>query len=833
MPNLLRTALAAALLAAGVVTTTPTVAGAAPVTITADYNANAGTFDHAKFLNANEGGFKTHKSLNWLPESYPQLEQAGMKLVVLTHLLNENFYNVVSRRTDGTLAYDFTKLDRVVDPLVEEGMTPVMGIGFTPQVLGGADKGQGYNPSIPNNYGEWKQVVDALVRYYAAKGPKYKGWYWEVWNEPDLRDHNNNPVFWAGSKTAYNDLYNVTADAVKAADPTAKVGGPGITPGGFVSWFDGADGFATYLRNRTVADVPFDFLSFHTYGGNGFPETDAAKVRLANAGRTGVPIFVTEWNITSNMAGGAGTPQDTNANASYAVRRMADAWNRPEIGKIFWFAPKEGWEPTKLFSGNLGMITVDGHKKASYNAFWLMNRLQTRLMKAPRNDVVGAFATRDPGSSGKVSVLAWSDQAADTDLTLSLTNLPYAGRNVRVTQHVVDFNHGNHYLDYAEKLRGWQVGPYESADPVDSRIVTGAAQLTSTVKLKGHGVVLFELEPTDAPATNVQQLGPTPIPVGSRNLAFGRPVLSSTAPPYPGWSNGGVVDGLTHSFPQVDGGPPSNGWTSIEHPTAAATEAVGVDLGGPVQLSRVKLFPRDDKDCEGYGFPIDFQIQGRNDGGSWQVLRTVNDYNGGRALTKPVGAQTFTVSGKYRYVQVVATELQLGCPDTDGYRYFQLAELQVESDDNLARTATVVGETTLPEAGWAAGFANDGVESSSGSAKGWSSAWQASATSAQDLTVTLAAPTMLSRVDLVPRDDAGNVGEGFPKTFKVWAASNSGCTDWVQVASRANHPDPGKFTRTVGFEARLAKCVKVEATVLDQLPGGSYAFQLAEVKVLH
>jgi hypothetical protein len=53
MPKLLRTTLAAA------------------VTVTADYNANVGTFDHAKFLNANEGGSKTHKSLNWLGRGFP------------------------------------------------------------------------------------------------------------------------------------------------------------------------------------------------------------------------------------------------------------------------------------------------------------------------------------------------------------------------------------------------------------------------------------------------------------------------------------------------------------------------------------------------------------------------------------------------------------------------------------------------------------------------------------------------------------------------------------------------------------------------------------------
>ncbi len=127
------------------------------MTITADYDANAGEFDHAKFLNGNEGGFKTHVSLNWLPESYPDFKQAGMKVVAITHLLNENFYNVV-KGTAPNLSYDFTKLDRVIDPLVAEGITPLMGIGFTPFALGGADDATGFNHEIPNNATLWART---------------------------------------------------------------------------------------------------------------------------------------------------------------------------------------------------------------------------------------------------------------------------------------------------------------------------------------------------------------------------------------------------------------------------------------------------------------------------------------------------------------------------------------------------------------------------------------------------------------------------------------------------------------------------------------------------
>ncbi len=157
------------------------------------------------------------------------------------------------------------------------------------------------------------------------------GAYWEFWNEPDPAAGTVNAAFWRGTKTDYNNFYGLTAKTLTNVDNTAKVGGPAITQGGWY-WFDGADGMSTYLRNHT--DVPFDFLSFHSYGPDlTFSLVDEAKSRLVAANRQGTPIFITEWNIT-HLYNNAGAASDTNVDASYAARRMADAWRRPELKKI-------------------------------------------------------------------------------------------------------------------------------------------------------------------------------------------------------------------------------------------------------------------------------------------------------------------------------------------------------------------------------------------------------------------------------------------------------------------------------------------------------------------
>ncbi len=746
----------------------------AAVSITADYERAAGSFDHAKVLNANEGGYLTHNALTWLPESYPRFREAGLRMVAITHLLNENFYNVVSG-TAPNLRYDFSKLDRVVLPLVEQGMTPLMGVAFTPEVLGGADRATGYSNAIPNDNALWGQVVGAMVQHYQELG--HTGWYWEVWNEPDLGG------FWAGSQAEYNAMYQATADGVKAADPTAKIGGPASTQGGWAFF----GGFTDFLQGHP--EVPLDFATFHSYGADPtFGLVDEAKARLDAAGRADVPIFVTEWNITPQMTGGAGAPSDTNQGASYAVRRVADALRRPALSKIFWFAPKEGLQPSSLLNGDLGLITVDGHQKAAYNAFQLINRLQptllTTTLAGPGTDdgTVGAVVTKDP-ASGKVVLLAWNDQASGAELDLRLTNLPYArGQRVRLTRYLVDATHGNYYKDYADGLRGWSVGPTERADPVDSVIIPGTDRFVRTVAMSPHSVTAYVLERTSAAATETQQAKPSPVPVGSRNLAHGRQVSASSAVPW-GWSPAMLVDGLGHTFTKVDSGGVSNGWSSNGHAEAAAPEWVYVDLGARASLSRVRLFPRDDKECEGYAFPIDFTIQGSNDAASWSTLLTRTNYNDGKPLAAPIRARTFDVSGSYRYVRVHATKLQTACAG-DPTRYFQLAELQVESDTDLA----------------------------AGSAR---------AAAGIETTLRLPAPEHVSRVDLAAADQ----GRDFPRSYQLQIAAGD-CTNWRPVAARTSDPNPGGFLRTFGFPPQAVRCVRVRGA------DGQVA-RLAEIKLYH
>lgn len=80
-------------------------------------------------------------------------------------------------------------------------------------------------------------------------------WYFEVWNEPNLKD------FWENAdQQAYFDLYANTARTIKAIDPQLRVGGPSTAGAAWVPEL------LAFVAKNTL---PIDFVTTHTYGVDG------------------------------------------------------------------------------------------------------------------------------------------------------------------------------------------------------------------------------------------------------------------------------------------------------------------------------------------------------------------------------------------------------------------------------------------------------------------------------------------------------------------------------------------------------------------------------------
>ncbi|SEG95892.1 Beta-xylosidase [Nonomuraea solani] len=616
-------------------------------------------FDKDRLLKVSQGGYLTLENLHLLRDHVAEFAELGIREIRVDHVFDDEFYGVV--KSDGT--YDFSKLDDTLQPFLNHGIKPWISLSYMPRAL---RKFPAELFSPPKDNAAWGRAVKAMVAHYAGKG--YTGWNWEVWNEPDL--------FWGKEATRadYLAMYAATAKAVKEADGSAQVGGPAVTHAG--------SALLTEWLNFIDADpgVPWDFVSWHDYGHPNW--TSVATVRDALLSRD-LPVkklYVTEWHADHKMGVGGGTWPDTHQSASYAAHRIYESLSRPELSGAFFFTGIEGWNPSRNFNGDLGMITADGRRKAVGNVFAMMKsmgatRLKTTMTSSAGNAAHGLVTTNPENK--KVSILLWNNvDDKYATFTLLLKNLPYAETNMAVTKYDVNGIAGNSWYDETVGLSHHRPSPNERLRPASQVVKEPTRELSTTQSLGPNAVILIELSPTE------ESVGAKPVPpvATTVNLARGKTVSWSSqyTEAVRGWLPAAVVDGRRYSYAAVNDGNPTMGWTSREHTAASVPggEYLQVDLGSSQSFDTVTLWPRSDQAADGRAFPADFVISGSADGVTWDPLVTKTGHGAGAPVSGP---QHFAVgAGVYRYVRVTATHLGLPLKewDRDVYR-FQLAELEV------------------------------------------------------------------------------------------------------------------------------------------------------------
>ena len=634
----------------------PPAVAASTVTFSATYGTDAGLqLDDARLLNGSQGGYAVTKNLHLLPETLGQVNSTGVRSVRIDHIFDDDFYGLVSRDSAGALTFDFTKLDSVVLPLFDQGMVPWFTLSYMPGALA-KDKF-----TAPSSLTDWSTVVSTTVKHYADLG--HAGLNWEVWNEPDFD-------FWKSGASAFNDLYAASASAVKSADSTAQIGGPAVyniqapIMGSFLDYI---------AANPTVA---FDFVSWHDYGDNDFSKSATVAGMLSSRKIPAKKQYVTEWHTTAAFGSTPGGDADTNVLASYAARRLTSALLQPTLNGVFFFSPVEGWNPTADFSTDLGLLTVEGHRKAVGNVFEMFDIMPSTVLTsttsgAPTDRSVGAIATADTGSK-TTAFLAWNDGTDASTVSLSASSLPFASSNFSVTRYDVNATAGNYYADWSAGTRNRTTGPNELLRPSSVNVSAPASTWSSQVSMPAKSVSLFVLSPATQAAGAVSLSTPT----SSTNVARASTVTSSSSYTGGGWGGAKLVDGRRHTYNASDTGGISQGFTSDATSTAQATQWVQLDLGSTKTFDTATLWPRDDQDADGSSFPVDFTLAGSNDGSTWTSLVSRTGYKAGQKVTGP---QVFsTGKAAYRYVRLTATKQ--GLPVTEGTSQvsrLQLAELEL------------------------------------------------------------------------------------------------------------------------------------------------------------
>jgi xylan 1,4-beta-xylosidase len=415
--------------------------------------------------------------------------------------------NVYLEDEQGKPVYDWTFIDLIFDTLLRHGCKPFVELGFMPLDLvdptyytSAGDwslseyRRLGWS-SPPKDYGKWYELVFASVRHCIERFGEEEvlTWYWEVWNEPNI-------FYWRGSLEEYERLYDMTAAAVKAAHPAARVGGPSTTnpdwsEGQNAAWF--LDQFCAHTSSGTnyytgQTGSPLDFITFHVKGG-GFPADPRHRKRnppsiqyLYACALTGYDILakypgyrdleciLSECDPDGWAAGGRWDNRNLNfRNTEYYASFVACAfdkllkfaqarrWNLKALTWAFLFVGERCFEGTRTFS-------TQGIDKAILNLFRMYGRLGGEQLRLESSGARDPLAYPDPNGKGEspdisglaaraedgsLTVLLYShhddwDLKTETPVEVVIDHLPLPGSAWRVEHYRIDAEHSNAYAEW-------------------------------------------------------------------------------------------------------------------------------------------------------------------------------------------------------------------------------------------------------------------------------------------------------------------------------------------------------------------------------------------------
>ena len=463
--------------------------------------------------------------------------------------------NAYTEDANGNPIYNWKIIDSIFDTYVHRGMKPLAEIGFMPEALSTHPQpykhnwapGTTYNTIYtgwsypPKDYKKWADLVYEWVRHSVQRYGKkeVESWYWELWNEPNIG-------YWHGTIQEYCKLYDYTADAVKRALPTAKMGGPhstspsaGSGPMFLRAFLKHCTSDTNYVTGKIGA--PLDFIGFHAKGA---PRVVEGHVRMGISNQLKdisrgfqivdsfstlrhLPIIIGESDPEGCAACGMATnPENAYRNgtmyssytaASFARKYLlADHFKINFLGAVSWSFE---FENQPWFYGFRDLAT-NGVNKPVLNVFRMFGMMKGRRVEVNSNRMYPLFAIRDSGvrkqttdigaiaakDKRTATVMIWNyhddDLPGETEnVKLEITGIP--STNIKLQEYRIDKDHSNSYevwkrMGSPQQPTKEQIAELEKAGQLDQTLVKnqklnkGLLQLDVT--LSRQGIVFYKIQ---------------------------------------------------------------------------------------------------------------------------------------------------------------------------------------------------------------------------------------------------------------------------------------------------------------------------------------------------
>ena len=346
------------------------------------------------------------------------------------HGLLQDELGVYNEDAKGNPVYNFQYVDAIYDALLNTGLKPFVEFGFMPERLASGDKHIFWwrgNITPPKDYAKWGALIAALTRHWTERygAEEVKQWYFEVWNEPNLKD-----AFWSGTQEDYFKLYETTARAVKSVSPAYRVGGPATA---------GRDWIKEMIDFAATRKLPLDFITTHDYGVRGALDEygvqqlylDASAEAISGGVREvraqikasalpALPLHYTEWSASYSPRDPV---HDAYVSAPYILSKLKGSEGLAESMSYWTFTDifEEPGPVPSPFHGGFGLLNFQGLRKPAFYAYQFLNRLGAEELRDPD---AASWAARDTNGA---QVLLWHyapPQTKESNQVLYTRDLP-------------------------------------------------------------------------------------------------------------------------------------------------------------------------------------------------------------------------------------------------------------------------------------------------------------------------------------------------------------------------------------------------------------------------
>ena len=463
------------------------------IRLTAELGRDGGRWPHSASLCVGAGRAAEGLRADWQHQLGQAVTECGFRYLRFHGLLSDDMH-LCYLDGSGKIAYSWQYVDSLFDALLAIPVRPFVEFGFCPGVLASGGTTQFWwqgRVDPPADLHAWANLLTALCRHWLERygAQEVRRWYFEIWNEPDLR------AFWNGTRSQYFALYAVSVRAIKAVDAALRVGGPATS--NFVpdARFDGETEDRDAQRTVNAADLdamawhgvwireflaycaaeklPVDFVSTHPYPtdfaldgqDNGHWSTRKAeslqediawlKETVALSAYPQAELCLTEWSSSPSSRDFA---HDHLPAACYIARAACAAADSVRCLSYWVFTDifEELGGGHDAFHGGFGLMNFNGIKKPAYHAYRMLNRLGDVLVARTDQGIVTL-------RNGKLRALFWNysincpqtvpmarypdwqsawaleRQGTHARLTLSLTGLH---KNAVLHREMLDTEHG-------------------------------------------------------------------------------------------------------------------------------------------------------------------------------------------------------------------------------------------------------------------------------------------------------------------------------------------------------------------------------------------------------